>query len=190
MTISKTWQIEGWFHRIEAGLYIIPAGSCFLALLSQLAIPLPFTPVPLTLQTFAIFVLGGVLGGRRAMCCVVAYLIQGCFGLPVFAGGKGDILWFFDCKAGFLISFILAAYLIGKMLEKRPHVHFVYLLFSLTLGQIVISLLGMAWLSLYVGLSNAFLFGILPFLSGAAIKIGAGALCIKGYLMCRKKMSY
>ena len=159
-------------------------GSCFLVLLSQVAIPLPFTPVPLTLQTFGVFLLAGFLGSRRSVYSILAYLLQGCCGLPVLAGYMANPLWFIEPKAGFLFSFIAAAFLIGKLVEKRKPTFFI-LLFSLTAGQLVISGIGMLWLSLTFGLSKAFYFGVFPFLSGAAIKIVAAALCLKGYALCR-----
>ncbi|MBS3904011.1 MAG: biotin transporter BioY [Simkania sp.] len=166
-------------------LLIAMAGGCFLAIASQLAIPLPFTPVPLTLQTLAIFVLGGILGSRRSMYSVFAYLVQCCCGLPVLAGGGVNPFWIVDPKAGFLISFIVAAFLIGKMTEKRAHISVFYLLMTLLVGQITISSMGMIWLAVYVGWAKAFFFGVVPFLSGAVIKIIAGAFILKGYQMCR-----
>jgi biotin transport system substrate-specific component len=171
--------------RITKTVIVVFFGSCFLAILSQLAIPLPFTPVPLTLQTLGVFLLGGVLGSRLATYSVLAYLAQGSCGLPVFAGGLAGPLWLFDAKAGFLISFIIAAFLIGKMIEKRPSANLLYILFSLFLGQLMISATGMAWLSFYVGLHQAFLFGVLPFLSGAAVKITSAALILKGHAICK-----
>ncbi len=162
-------------------LLIASAGSCFLAIMSQFSIPLIVTPVPLTLQTLAVFILGGVLGGRRAAYSVIAYLLQGCFFLPVFAGGVVNPLWIMGPQAGFLISFVVAAFVIGKMSEKRPGAHILYYVGVLVVGQLVIFGLGMAWLSFYVGVSKAFMFGVVPFLSGAALKILVGSLAIRYY---------
>jgi biotin transport system substrate-specific component len=162
-------------------------GSIFLALLSQIAIPLPFTPIPMTLQTLGVFLLGGTLGGRRAAYAVLAYLTQGCCGLPVFAGGVTNPLWFLDYKAGYLIAFVAAAFVIGKMLEKRSSASFIFILFSIALGQMIILGTGMAWLSLYVGINKAFMFGVVPFLSGAVIKSIAGVLFIKSYIIYKSK---
>ncbi len=171
-------------QKVGVDFIIAFLGSVFLAILSQLSIPLPFTPVPLTLQTFGIFILGGILGSRLAVYSVLAYLVQGTCGLPVLAGGIANPLWFLDPKAGFLVSFVVAAYLIGKLLENRKEASLFIFLLSLVIGQLAISLIGMFWLAIYVGLSKAFLFGVLPFLSAAAIKITAGALSLKGYGMC------
>ncbi|HSW86718.1 MAG TPA: biotin transporter BioY [Rhabdochlamydiaceae bacterium] len=185
MDHSKALPIQHQVGKISKEIFIIISGSIFLALLSQLAIPMPFTPIPMTLQTLGVFLLGGILGGRRAAYSTMTYLVQGCCGLPVFAGGMANPLWFLDCKAGFLISFIAAAFLIGKMIEKsKPNL--MYILFSLTLGQILISGIGMAWLSLYFGIHASFMIGVLPFLSGAAVKILTGSLFLKGYFKLRQ----
>jgi len=162
-------------------LMIAGLGSCFLALMSQVSIPLLFTPVPLTLQTLAVFILGGVLGGRRAAYSVIGYLVQGCCLLPVFAGGVSNPLWIMGPQAGFLISFVAAAFLIGKLIEKRPQAHILYYAGALGVGQLMIFGLGVAWLSFYLGVSKAFLCGVVPFLSGAALKIMVGSLVIRFY---------
>ncbi len=167
--------------RILVELMIAGLGSCFLAIMSQFSIPLIITPVPLTLQTLAVFILGGVLGSRRAAYSVIAYLIQGCCLLPVFAGGVSNPLWIMGPQAGFLISFAFAAFVIGKMIEGRPQAHILYYVGALGVGQLVIFVMGMAWLSFYLGVSKAFTCGVVPFLSGAALKITAGSLAIRFY---------
>jgi len=189
MAYAKTLQREKIIDLLSKEVLIVLGGSCFLAILSQLAIPLPFTPVPLTLQTFAVFLLAGILGSRRAVYSVLAHLVQGCCGLPVLAGGTTNPLWFAEPKAGFLFSFLAAVFLIGKLLEKRDRATLLYIALSLSLGQLAISGIGMLWLSLYFGLSKAFYFGVAPFLSGAAIKITAATLCLKGYSLCTRTIS-
>ena len=94
-------------------------GSLFLALMAQIAVPLPFTPVPLTLQTLAVFLLGGILGPKRALFALVAYLVEGTSGLPVFTGGAIRPLWFLGLHAGYLFAFPLAAYAVGMLTEKN-----------------------------------------------------------------------
>jgi biotin transport system substrate-specific component len=166
-------------------LMIACMGGCFLALMSQATIPLSITPIPVTLQTLAVFLLGGILGSRRAVYSVLAYLVQGCCCLPVFAGGVANPLWILGPQAGFLLSFIAAAFLIGKWVESKPRGNILYMLFTLTMGQLVIFAIGMAWLSFYVGASNAFMLGVLPFLSGSGLKIMAGSMAIRFYKAAR-----
>jgi biotin transport system substrate-specific component len=167
--------------RILIELMIAVLGSCFLAIMSQVSIPLIVTPVPLTLQTLAVFILGGVLGGRRSAYSVIAYLIQGCCLLPVFAGGISNPLWVIGPQAGFLISFVVAAYVVGKMIERRPQAHLIYYVGALVVAQFIISGVGMVWLSFYLGVSKAFMCGVIPFLSGAALKIMLGSFIIRFY---------
>lgn len=162
-------------------LLIAGLGSCFLALMSQVAIPLPMTPIPVTLQTLAVFLLGGILGSRRGVYSVIAYLIQGCCVLPVFAGGVANPLWILGPQAGFLISFSIAAFVIGKMVERKPQADILYIVGALIVGQLVIFGLGMAWLAFYVGPFKAFICGVVPFLSGAGLKIIAGSLALRLY---------
>jgi biotin transport system substrate-specific component len=188
MSHTNTVLINGSLTKVIREVLISLAGSIFLTLASQVALPLPFTPIPLTLQTLAVFLLAGTLGKHRAMYSISAYLIQGCLGLPVFAGGAMQPLWFLGPKAGFLLSFLPAAYLIGLLLQRRKEPSLLYTSMALLAGQCAISLIGMLWLSAYVGCSRAFLFGVLPFLSGAAIKIIIGTLALKGVSLCQKEL--
>jgi biotin transport system substrate-specific component len=109
---------------------------------------------------------------------VVAYLIQGSWGIPVFAGGISNPLWLFDCKAGYLISFVFAAFAIGKLSVKARE-HWFSLFMALILGQALIFTVGSLWLSLYIGMKSAVLLGVLPFLSGAGVKILLSAGLLK-----------
>ncbi len=161
-------------------------GSCFLALMSQFYVYLPYTPVPQTIQTLAVFLLGGFLGSRLAMMSVIVYLIEGTVGLPVFATGAISPFWFLDMKAGFLISFVAAAYVIGKFVERRPSCSTFYLITTLLVGQAIISLLGCLWLSLFVGPQTAVVIGFIPFIGGAIVKVFSAALILKGYISCRE----
>ena len=179
MSEQKVESIKKELPRVLIEIGIALAGSCFLALLSQVAIPLPFTPIPVTLQTLGVFLLGGILGSRRAVYSVLGYLIQGCCGFPVFAGGVANPLWIGGVQAGFLVSFVGAAYLIGfigKMCESQHRFRFFSLVLALTVGQLVIFAGGAAWLACYVGWKKAFLLGVAPFFTGAVLKILAGAM--------------
>jgi len=168
-------------QRFLVDLLIAGVGSCFLALMSQVAFPIVGTPVPVTLQTLAVFLLGGILGSRRAAYSVIGYLIQGALGLPVFAGGVSNPLWILSPQGGFLLSFVGAGFVIGKLIERMPRAHILSIAGSLAVGQLVIFGLGMIGLSFYVGVSKAFLLGVVPFLSGAALKIIIGSLALRFY---------
>jgi len=179
MTQDAILLLQNRLAKVSNELFIAILGGCFLAVISQVALPLPFTPIPMTLQTLGLFLLAGSLGSRRAVSCVVAYLAQGAIGFPVFAGGVANPFWFVDIKAGFLVSFLAAAVIVGRLLEKRANPHFVYVLSVLGLGQLAIFAIGAAWLSFFVGVNKAILFGVLPFLSGALLKIVVASLLLK-----------
>ena len=167
----------------------IAAGSVFLALMAQVRVPLPFTPIPVSMQTLAIFLLGATLGSRRAALSVTAYLVEGSCGLPVFAGGVVDPVWFMTPRAGYLLAFIAAAFVIGFLIEKRRSPGFFYLLASLVVGEAIILSIGSCWLGAFVGMDNAVAMGALPFLPGAAVKVTAAASAIRGYHIARDGMS-
>jgi biotin transport system substrate-specific component len=156
------------------------AGSILLAFISQFYIPLPFTPVPISLQTVGVFILGGLLGPFRGFLSVFLYLLEGSLGLPVFAGGLAKPLWFSASTAGFLFSFLITVPIISKLLKQKLHQSWIYIFTSLSIAQIIIFLFGMGWLACSVGVKKAFLLGVAPFLVGAFVKIGVGTLILKG----------
>ncbi len=145
-------------------------GSVFIAILSQLVIPT--APVPITMQTFALFTLAATVGGRVAFQSTALYLIEGAFGLPVFAGLSGGVQCLIGPTAGYLWAFPLAAYVIGSLCEKR------FRLSALILGQLIILTVGGVYVSLYIGLKQACLLGFCPFLLTGLFKIMLAANCI------------
>lgn len=170
-------------------LAIVLAGSSFLALMARLSVPLPFTPVPLTMQTFAIFLLAGFLGGNRAALCVIAYLIEAAFGLPVLAGGMVDPFWFVGSRVGYLVGFVVAAYLVGKLLEMRSGGSYGSLVAVLGLGESIIFLFGMGGLSYWLGsIYQAFILGVAPFLIGEIIKVMAAGALLQGFRLVKKSI--
>ena len=149
--------------------------------------PLFFTPVPMTLQMLALFLLSTFQGSKIAALSVIAYLVEGTCGLPVFAGGTVNPLWFLSMRAGYLIGFIAAAYIAGKIIEMSATVSFTRLLSAMTLGLATVYLLGWSWLSFFVSPSQAFFLGVFPFLAVDALKIVASALIAFGTLTIMKE---
>lgn len=154
--------------------------SLFLAIMSKISCPLPFTPVPFTMQTMGLFILAAVLGKAHAVRAVLCYLLEGTIGMPVFASSTP--CWYLEPSAGFLLSFIAAAYIIGKLPKKN----LLQILVSLALGQLVIFTIGASWLAFFVGIGSGIKLGVLPFLYGAIVKIVASSLVIRGYQLCRQ----
>ncbi len=158
---------------------LIGSGALFVAALAQLRVPLPFTPVPITGQTFAVLLVGAALGARRGAAALLTYLGMGALGLPFFAGGAAGITHLYGPTAGYLFGFVVAAWLAGLLAERGlerclPQAVLVFLA-----GEAVIYLFGLSWLALVLGsFQKALLLGFLPFLIGDAIKLLAAALAL------------
>lgn len=141
-------------------------------------IVIPMQPVPITLQTLFTSLAGVLLGGYTGALSQVVYVLLGVIGLPVFAGGKAGLGTLLGPTGGYLIGFIVAAYVIGRMVEARKEPGLVWITISLVIGNLVIYALGVMQLSLVAHLSivKALLLGVVPFLFGDLLKLAAAAL--------------
>lgn len=159
-------------------LLLITTGALFVAVLAQVEIPLPFTPVPITGQTFAVLLIGATLGSKRGLAALVLYLVMGVSGLPFFAGGASGIAYSSGPTLGYLLGFVGAAYVVGLLaergLERSVRTSFVPFL----AGTLVIYLIGAGWLAALFGFDKALTLGVLPFLAGDAIKLILAALAL------------
>jgi biotin transport system substrate-specific component len=167
----------------NAGIVIL--GSAFVAVCSHVALPLWFTPVPLTMQPFAVLLLGLLLGPRLAAATLGAYLLEGAIGLPVFAPGFGfgaGIAHLFGPTGGYLLCYPAAAMLISY-LWRRSSRGFATAMFSAALGNLVILTCGFLWIAAYSHASarTAFALAVLPFLPGDALKVVAAAALATGF---------
>lgn len=145
------------------------------ALAAQVRIPLPFTPVPITGQTFAVILCGATLGARRGAFAQLAYLLLGSAGLPLFSGALGGLP--LGPNGGYLLGFVPAAYLIGFLVERGWDRRARTAWLALALGNAVIYLFGLPWLALFLGgsVTKALTLGLLPFLPGDALKLTLAA---------------
>lgn len=150
------------------------SANALLVLTSQ--IYLPFEPVPVTGQTFAVLLVAATLGSRYGTAVVVAYLLQGGLGLPVFSQFNSGIP--LD-TAGYLVGFIPAAYLVGRLYELRKPKSILGGFSIMALGTLVIYVCGAGWLATMVGLEAAVVLGVLPFLIGDAGKAIVAALAAR-----------
>src|SRR5437763_15668195 len=156
---------------------------------AQVAIPLPWTPVPITGQTFAVLLTGALLGPRLGALAMFAYLIEGASGLPFFAaGGSGVGHLLFSPTSGYLLSYPVAAFVVGLLAERGWDRRFLTAAAAMGLGSLVILLSGWAWLACFVGTAAAWNVGVTPFLIGDAIKIVlAAAVLPSGWMLLRRK---
>src|SRR3990167_6148581 len=139
----------------DAGIGIL--ASFLLGASSILSFPLPFTPVPVTIQSQLALFLAALMGPRRGAWMVASFLAQGAMGLPVFAGGAGTLAILFGPRGGYLMGYLLAAYAVGKMHERYN------LFLSMLTGNMIVYACGMIWLAQFVGVQKAFLLGVTPF---------------------------
>jgi biotin transport system substrate-specific component len=159
-------------------LLLITTGALFVAALAQVKIPLPFTPVPLTGQTFAVLLVGAMLGSKRGVASLALYTLMGAVGLPFFAGGASGLAYLSGPTLGYLIGFVVAAYAVGTVaewgLERSVRTSPVPFL----AGTLVIYIFGAGWLAILFGIEKALTLGVLPFIIGDAIKLVLAALAL------------
>ena len=149
-------------------LVLLISGVAVLAISAQLKVP--FYPVPITMQTLVVMIIGFTFGARLGSCTVLVYLASGAIGAPVFAGGAG-LAYISGPTGGYLFGFLVAVYLIGYFTEQGYGRTFISTLFLALAGTIVFYLFGVAWLTTILGFEKAIKFGLLPFLYGDVLKL-------------------
>jgi biotin transport system substrate-specific component len=164
--------------RVAAALAVV-GFAVLTALAAQIRIPLPFTPVPITGQTFAVLLSGAALGLRLGAASQALYLAMGAVGLPVFTDGGSGVETFTGATGGYLVGFVVAAAIVGRLAERGQDRSFPNALTAFLVGTFVIYGCGVAGLVINAGMgvSEAILRGVAPFVLGDVIKAAAaGAL--------------
>jgi len=179
--LSRLWPapISAQRQRWLQGAVLALIGSAALTLSAKTQIP--FIPVPMTAQTLVVLLLGMVFGARLALLTVLVYLAEGALGLPVFAGTpeKGiGLAYMTGPTGGYLVGFAAAAWLVGRLTERRDDAQ--ALAFAALAGLVLIYAFGATWLAFWVGVERAVTLGIVPFVFGdllkAAVAVGIGLL--------------
>jgi biotin transport system substrate-specific component len=155
-------------------LILVLGSSILIGLFAHVSIPLPFTPIPIATQPSLVLFLAVVLGSKRAVGAVFAFLLQGALGLPVFVGGAAGLRILMGPRAGYFFGYLIAAYLVGKLMEIGGKRSILQAFFSMVAGNVIIYFFGAAALSLFIGGSQALLLGVLPFILGDLVKIAIG----------------
>ncbi len=164
---SLTWQVGA-----------VVFGTAFLALSSYITVPM--IPVPVTMQTFAVLLVGALYGARLGAITILAWLLEGALGLPVLAGGAAGIAHFVGKTGGYLFSFPIAGALTGWLVERGWNGRRVLLAFAaMMIGHVVCLGFGAAWLALQIGGKLAFVYGVAPFIVGSILKSALGAATLK-----------
>jgi biotin transport system substrate-specific component len=154
-------------------LALIVLGALFIYLTARIAFPVPGSPVPVTGQTFGVLLVGGALGFRRGLAAVALYVAIGLVGLPFFAEGKGGASVFLGATGGYLVGFVLAGGIVGRLAERGWDRHLGGALGAMAIGNLVIYLVGVPWLMAVTGVSlaTAIAQGVTPFLIGDIVKL-------------------
>lgn len=172
--------VDSWATKSRIRNVVLVLGlTGFTALAAQVAIPLPFTPVPLTLQTFAVLAGAAALGAERAVLAQVLYIALAVAGAPVLAGGASGREVVVGATGGYLIGFVLASYVVGRISSKGASTKSATTALAFVLGSLVIYTLGAPWLAYTTGntITWAIINGVVPFLVGDLIKaVAAGAV--------------
>ncbi|MBR7050394.1 MAG: biotin transporter BioY [Methanobrevibacter sp.] len=165
--------------------------ACFTGIMAQIIIPLPWTPVPITAQTFAVLCSGLFLGKKYGCLSQILYVVLGVAFIPWFGGMTGGLEVFLGSTGGFLIGFIIASYFIGLITEKYAHARS-FTKMALVIGIANFALIyipGLAGLALFlgfqgttVGIIDLLMMGLIPFIAGDIVKILAAASVSKVFL--------
>ncbi|MBC2886938.1 biotin transporter BioY [Ochrobactrum sp. CM-21-5] len=159
-------------------LAAVAFGTLILAISSQIEVPM--IPVPITLQTLVVPLIGALYGWRLGLATILAWLGEAMMGLPVLAGGAGGIAHFAGPTAGYLVSFPIIAALTGYLAERGWNGSRVALAFvSFIAANLLCLAIGALWLSSLIGIEKAVAFGVTPFLVGGLIKSALGAAILK-----------
>jgi biotin transport system substrate-specific component len=159
---------------------LVVAYAALVGLVAQIVVPLPFTPVPITGQTFGVLLGGMALGSRRALAGMALYVAAGLVGMPWFAGGAHGFGVMGGPTFGYLIGFIVAGAVLGRFAEagfdRKPQLT----LLAMVAGTAIIYFFGVTWLwnTLQISIGTAVKLGLVPFLVGDALKalLAAGLL--------------
>jgi biotin transport system substrate-specific component len=159
---------------------LVVGASAVTGLLAQAEIRLPFTPVPITLQPFAVFLFGAALGSRRGALAMLLYLLQGVAGLPVFAGGAAGPAHLAGPTGGYLLGFVPSAFVIGWFAERGWDRHPLRAFVAMAAGSVVLFACGLVQLSFFVGRGRVLEAGLYPFVVGDLLKMAAAAGILPG----------
>ena len=166
--LSNSIKIKTKEKEFLKSIFLVLSGVIFLSIMSQLIIPLYFTPVPISLGSFGIILVALLYGRKLGTATVISYVAAGSFGAPVFAGAKAGSL--FSPTGGYILGYIVSTILLGYLADKGVTKSYVKTILSLMLSSAIILTLGALVLSLFVTNKNVFMVGVLPFLPGDALK--------------------
>jgi biotin transport system substrate-specific component len=169
---------------------IVVSASLFVALCARATVPLPFTPVPLTLQNFGVVLVGLTLGSRRGFAALALYLVEGAAGMPVFnPAGPGGVAQLLGATGGFLLAYPFVAGLAGWIME-RGKASFARAVAAGVLAEVVLFAGGLSWLAVLThSFAQAVRFGLCWFVFAEVIKVMLAAGVSTGWQRVRKEQA-
>lgn len=169
---TAIWPRATWIRNIS----LIIGGSLLIALTAQ--IELPLWPVPVTGQTFGVLLVAALLGRRLGTMSIITYLVEGAIGLPFFSGGGAGAAHLVGPTGGYLAGFVVAAYVVGWLCERGWDRRLETAVLVFMLGNLVIYVPGLLWLSRFVGWQSVLHVGLFPFIPGDILKLLLAALTL------------
>lgn len=178
-TLAATLWPEGRTSPLVRNVTLAVFGSALMWLSAKVQVPL--YPVPITMQTLVVLVLGVAYGPRLGAATMILYLLEGAVGLPVFAGGwseGGGFHLLYGPTGGYLAGFVVAAAVCGRLAEHGWDRRIETAVLAMIYGNLIIYALGLSWLTVQIGLDSAIKYGLLPFLIGDALKVALGTCAL------------
>lgn len=166
---DRLWPASG--ASLARNVVLAVLGSALVAVAAQVNVPM--FPVPMTLQSLAVLLIGAAYGARLGAATLALYALEGAMGLPVFAGFTSG---FMLASFGYILGFIVAAYVVGWLAERGWDRSPVKMFAAMLLGGAVLYVPGLIWLSAWIGTEKAIQFGLLPFIPGDLVKAAVAAL--------------
>lgn len=183
-TAPELFRAEPARHSLLRNTAAVGLGAALVAVAAQVSVPIPFTPVPMTLQPMAVIIVGGLLGPMAGAAALVTYLAMGIAGLPVFAaipGAPQGVARLLGPTGGYLLSYPLVAAVTGWLatVGGRTSADVVRVMVACVIGMVLVHVGGASQLALLTGsAAGAFKLGFVPFLTGDLIKVGLAAAVI------------
>ena len=182
-TLGRYYRVLYWAEQAV----IVIAASLFVAICARITVPLPFTPVPLTMENFAVLLMGLTLGSRRGFAALMLFLVEGASGLPVFSiAGVGGLAQILGPTGGYLMAYPFVALIAGWIMERGLN-SFTRAAIGSVLGEIVLFAGGIGWLFVYThSFKLALQFGLYWFIFAEIIKVLLASGIASGWKHFRK----
>ncbi len=176
MSISSTATLRGALitrSTVSTKIALVVGGTAFLALMAQIAVPVPGSPVPVTGQTLGALLLGSAYGASLGFTTFATYLLVGFIGAPVFASGAHGLSRITGATGGYIVGMLLASLITGYLAGRKWDQKIFTVIPTMLIGDLVIFSAGLFWLhhSLHATWATTFKFGFTPFIVGEVIKI-------------------